>query len=128
MRSGRTIVQGLVCCMEVLSEWSVGNGQWVLVSGQWSVGNGQWVMVSAYWSVGNGQWVMVSGYWSVGNGQWVMVSGQWSVGVLQKLLPSTCREGRKEGNVLFNDALNTFYLWLYDIRHMVKDHLYSENE
>ena len=30
--------------------------------------------------------------------------------------------GRKEGNVLFNDALNTFYLWLYCIRHMVKDH------
>ena len=29
---------------------------------------------------------------------------------------------RKEGNVLFNDALNTFYLWLYGIRHMVKDH------
>ena len=27
-----------------------------------------------------------------------------------------------EGNVLFNDALNTFYLWLYGIRHMVKDH------
>ena len=22
-------------------------------------------------------------------------------------------------NVLFNDALNTFYLWLYGIRHMV---------
>ena len=33
----------------------------------------------------------------------------------------TC--GRKEGrNVLFNDALNTFYLRLYGIRHMVKDH------
>ena len=30
--------------------------------------------------------------------------------------------GRKEGNVLFNDTLNTFYLWLYGIRHMVKDH------
>ena len=30
--------------------------------------------------------------------------------------------GRKEGNVLFNDALNTFYLWLYGIRHVVKDH------
>ena len=30
--------------------------------------------------------------------------------------------GRKEGNVLFNDALNTFYLRLYGIRHMVKDH------
>ena len=29
---------------------------------------------------------------------------------------------KKEGNVLFNDTLNTFYLWLYGIRHMVKDH------
>ena len=29
--------------------------------------------------------------------------------------------GRKEGNVLFNDALNTFYL-----RHMVKNH--SDND
>ena len=28
----------------------------------------------------------------------------------------------KEGNVLFNDALNTFYLWLYCVRHMVNDH------
>ena len=28
---------------------------------------------------------------------------------------------RNKGNVLFNDALNTFYLWLY-VRHMVKDH------
>ena len=35
-----------------------------------------------------------------------------------------CR--RKEGNVLFNDALNTFYLRLYGVRHMVKDH--SDNE
>ena len=33
---------------------------------------------------------------------------------------------RKEGNVLFNDALNIFYLWLYDIGHMVKDHSDSE--
>ena len=31
-------------------------------------------------------------------------------------------ERRKEGNVLFNDALNTFYLRLYGVRHMVKDH------
>ena len=30
--------------------------------------------------------------------------------------------GRKEGNALFNDALNTFYLRLYGVRHMVKDH------
>ena len=32
----------------------------------------------------------------------------------------------KEGNVLFNDALNTFYLRFYGVRHMVKDHYYSE--
>ena len=31
-----------------------------------------------------------------------------------------------ERNVLFNDALNTFYLRLYGIRHMVKDHSDSE--
>ena len=34
--------------------------------------------------------------------------------------------GRKEGNVLFNDTLNTFYLRLYGIRHMVKDNTDSE--
>ena len=28
---------------------------------------------------------------------------------------------RKEGNVLFNDALNFFYLRLYGVGHMVKD-------
>ena len=33
---------------------------------------------------------------------------------------------RKEGNVLFNDALNTFYLQLYGVGHMVKDHSDSE--
>ena len=32
----------------------------------------------------------------------------------------------RERNVLFNDALNTFYLWLYGIGHMVKDHSDSE--
>ena len=32
----------------------------------------------------------------------------------------------RERNVLFNDALNTFYLQLYGIRHMVKDHFDSE--
>ena len=35
-------------------------------------------------------------------------------------------EGRKERNVLFNDALNTFYLRSYGVRHMVKDHSDSE--
>ena len=29
-------------------------------------------------------------------------------------------------NVLFNDALNTFYLQLYGVRHMVKDHSVNE--
>ena len=33
---------------------------------------------------------------------------------------------RKEGNVLFNDALNTFYLRLYGVGHVVKDHSDSE--
>ena len=41
-------------------------------------------------------------------------------------LQSQCVEGRKEGNVLFNDALNTFYLPLYGVTHMVKDHSDSE--
>ena len=30
-------------------------------------------------------------------------------------------KGRKEGNVLFNDSLHTFYLRLYSVVHMVKD-------
>ena len=33
---------------------------------------------------------------------------------------------RKKGSVLFNDTLNTFYLRLYGVRHMVKDHSDSE--
>ena len=33
---------------------------------------------------------------------------------------------RKEGNGLFNNALNTFYLWLYGDGHMVKDNSDSE--
>ena len=33
---------------------------------------------------------------------------------------------RKEGNVLFNNTLNTFYLRLYGVGHMVKDHSDSE--
>ena len=35
-------------------------------------------------------------------------------------------DGSREINVLFNDALNTFYLRLYGVRHMVKDHYDSE--
>ena len=36
------------------------------------------------------------------------------------------KEGRKEGNVLFNEALNTFYLQLYGVEHMLQDHSDSE--
>ena len=32
----------------------------------------------------------------------------------------------RERNLLFNDALNTFYIRLYGVRHMVKDHSDSE--
>ena len=36
---------------------------------------------------------------------------------------SRLKTGMKEGNVLFNESLNTFYLRLYGVRHiMVKDH------
>ena len=41
-------------------------------------------------------------------------------------LVNATAEGRKKGNVLFMDALNTFYLWLYGVGHMVKDHSDSE--
>ena len=40
-------------------------------------------------------------------------------------------KGRKEGNVLFNDTLNTFYLQLYGVTHMhdmVWDHSDGERE
>ena len=36
------------------------------------------------------------------------------------------REKEREKFFLFNDALNTFYLLLYGVRHMVKDHSDSE--
>ena len=43
---------------------------------------------------------------------------------LHKSRPGTMME--MKWNVLFNDALNTFYLRLYGVWHMVKDHSYSE--
>ena len=39
---------------------------------------------------------------------------------------STKHHNMMEGRVLFNDALNTFYLRLYGVGHMVKDHSDSE--
>ena len=44
----------------------------------------------------------------------------------QVIVIVSTNEGRKEGNVLFHDALNTFYLRLYGVTHMVKNH--SDNE
>ena len=38
------------------------------------------------------------------------------------------KEGRKEGNVLVNDTLNTFYLRLYGSRHMVNMEHWLERE
>ena len=33
-----------------------------------------------------------------------------------------------EGNVLFNDALNTFYLWLFGVNDKIKDNSVSERK
>ena len=44
----------------------------------------------------------------------------------QQKIYTWSKERERERNVLFNDALNTFYLRLYGIRHMVKDHSDSE--
>ena len=44
-------------------------------------------------------------------------------------IPNNLREraiGVGGGNVLFNDTFNTFYLRLYGVGHMAKDHSYSE--
>ena len=42
-------------------------------------------------------------------------------------LKPLCYLKQKEGrNVLFNNTVNTFYLRLYGVRHMVKDHSDSE--
>ena len=50
-----------------------------------------------------------------------MVSDIW-----QRTIQIAREEGRMEQHVLFNDALNIFYLRLYGVRHMVKDHSDSE--
>ena len=39
---------------------------------------------------------------------------------------ATSRSRWKEGNISFNDVLNTSYLRLYGVRHVVKDHSDSE--
>ena len=63
--------------------------------------------------------------------QWVRNEGSFrrptapSADVLPRSYISVLPTG-KEGNVLFNDALNTFYLRSYGVRHMVKYHTDSE--
>ena len=49
----------------------------------------------------------------------------WLYGV-RHMVKFVYKEGMKEGNVLFNDTLNTFYLRLYGVGYMVKDHSDSE--
>ena len=51
-----------------------------------------------------------------GNTELVYIFVTWS------LKCAVVFNSERERNVLFNDALNTFYLRLYGIRHMVKDH------
>ena len=46
--------------------------------------------------------------------------------VIQAMVATGKQNDIKEGNVLFYDALNTFYLLLYGVGHMVKDHSDSE--
>ena len=47
---------------------------------------------------------------------------------MSAICDSVTMERERERNVLFNDALNTFYLRLYGVRHMVKDHSNNEKE
>ena len=39
-----------------------------------------------------------------------------------------CEIAEWKGNIVFNDTLNTFYLQLYSVGHMVKDHSDSERK
>ena len=45
---------------------------------------------------------------------------------LMQLILRSYDQVEEGGYVLFNDAFNTFYSWLYGVRHMVKDHSDSE--
>ena len=52
----------------------------------------------------------------------VLFQGLWQVRNSHLQLAHRCKYKTKEISVLFNDPLNTFYLRLYGVRHMVKDH------
>ena len=56
--------------------------------------------------------------------KWQEIGWVWQF--LSKPLCNQCLASKRERNVLFNDALNTFYLRLYGVRHMVRDRSDSE--
>ena len=66
--------------------------------------------------------LFMSGYWE---SVWTTMSCSFTTSV-NRFTIVTRRKYLKEGNILFNNALNTFYLRLYGVRHMVKDHSDSE--
>ena len=57
-----------------------------------------------------------------------MMGGERGIDNNETVLTAVHKLIRKEGNVLFNDAPNTFYLRLYGVGHMVKDHSYNERK
>ena len=73
--------------------------------------------------------LLLIGKSSLCGGSWFPLSlSDWSFVYVWHQITINKMFWRKEGNVFFNDALNTFYLRLYGIRHMVKDHSHSERE
>ena len=52
----------------------------------------------------------------------------WMYALMYACMYVCRKEGRSKGNVLFKDALNTFYLQLYCVRHIVKDHSDTRDE
>ena len=46
----------------------------------------------------------------------------------EKIKQSHPHPPTEDGNVLFNNALNTFYLQLYGVRHMLKKHSDSDRK
>ena len=58
----------------------------------------------------------------------LLVDANSTISAIDEYFPLTYifKSTGRERNVLFNDALNTFYLRLYGVRHMVKDHSDSE--
>ena len=58
----------------------------------------------------------------------VLVVAVVTVVVEEVVLRPAPTTSSNQGNVLFNDALNTFDIWFYGVRHMVKNHSDRERE